>query len=370
MSGVRAGVLRTGLRWAPVLALAVLASPFLTGSSSAAQSEVVPGSDPAALALLRAAVRAESTLTYGGLEDVTGEDASDGGSDDTSSTRSADTAAGEVVAVSHVAGQGTVLMLSAVGTASGTRAGFLGAGARRPDLLVDLLQRCYRVVLDGTATVAGRPTRVVAVQDVEGQVAARFWVDDATGLLLRRDLVDRSGRTTASSAFRAVSLTGAPVSFLPPLLPTASTGGLDSASLQSYRSNGWPVPAALGGLALFDARQVPGDGTGDGGVLHLTYSDGLSTASVFVQRGRLDVADLPGARHAVLGGQHVLVLAGHPRQVVWDADGFVITVVADTDRDQLGGVVADLPHGQQDVSGWGRVERGLSRMVSWVNPFD
>ena len=65
------GAVRLRPRWAGALALALLAGPFLTGSSQAAPSDVVPGSDPAALALLRSAVRAESTLTYGGVEDVT-----------------------------------------------------------------------------------------------------------------------------------------------------------------------------------------------------------------------------------------------------------------------------------------------------------
>jgi sigma-E factor negative regulatory protein RseB len=356
--------LRLRIRWLLAAAVALVACPFLTGSSQAAASDVVPGSDPTALSLLRAAVRAESTLTYGGVEDVVGEDPADDGS---SSASGSGAGMSDVVAVSHVAGQGTVLMVR--GSSSGTRAGFLGAGARRPDLLVDLLQRSYRVVLDGTSSVAGRQTHVVAVQDANGVVAARFWVDDSTGLLLRRDLVDGSGRTTASLAFRAVSLTGAPVAFLPPLLPAASTGGLDQAGLAAYRDQGWPVEDRLGGMSLFDARRVTNPGAG-GDVLHLSYSDGLSTVSVFVQRGRLDGADVPGARHTRVAGQPVLVLAGHPRQLLWDAGGFVLTVVADADRDEVAAVVADLPHTTAAPTGWGRVERGLSRMVSWVNPFD
>jgi sigma-E factor negative regulatory protein RseB len=350
-----------GTRAVLAAAVALVACPFLTGSSQAASSDVVPGSDAAALALLRSAVRAESTLTYGGVEDVVGEDPAD---DDATS---GGTGASDVVAVSHVAGEGTVLMVR--GTTTGTRAGFLGADARRPDLLVDLLQRSYRVVLAGTATVADRPTHVVAVQDANGIVAARFWVDDATGLLLRRDLVDGTGQTTASLAFRAVSLTGAPVAFLPPLLPAASAGGLDQAQLDAYRATGWPVSDRLGGMTLFDARRVSGTGA-PGDVLHLSYSDGLSTVSVFVQQGRLDGADLPAARHATVAGQPVLVVAGHPRQLLWDAGRFVLTVIADADRDEVSAVVAQLPHTVAAPTGWGRVEHGLSRMVSWVNPFD
>jgi len=339
-------------RWLPALALAVLACPLLTSSSQAATSDIVPGSDPAALALLGSAVRAETGLTYGGVEVV---------ADGDDQQRQSD----QVVDVSHVAGQGTVVVTEATG--SGSRAGFLGENVRRPELLVGLLQRSYRIVLVGTGSVAGRAAHVVQAERPDGRVAAQFWVDDATGLLLRREVLDQSGRTAASFAFSRVWLAGNQVAYLPPLLPAVSTASLDQHTVASWAARGWPCLQDVGGLTLFDVRTLGGTATP---VLHLTYSDGLSTVSVFAQQARLDADAVPGAHAATVAGQRVLVVPGHPRQLVWGTHGFVLTVVADAAPDVVDAVVADLPHPDTAPAGWSRVGRGLARVVSWIDPFD
>ena len=280
-------------------AVALVACPFLTGSSQAAPADVVPGSDATALALLRSAVRAESTLTYGGVEDVVGEDPAD---DDATSGGGTGGGAGasDVVAVSHVAGEGTVLMVR--GTTTGTRAGFLGADARRPDLLVDLLQRSYRVVLAGTATVAGaadprrrRPGRERGrCGAVLGRRRDRPAPAPRPGGRHRTDdgvagvpggVADRSpGRVPAAAA--AVRLDRRPGPAPARRLPGAGVAG------QRPRRRHDPLRRAQD-----ESSRAP-----SGDVLHLSYSDGLSTVSVFVQQGRLDGADLPGG-HARDGGR-------------------------------------------------------------------
>lgn len=360
--------------WLPALALAVLACPLLSSSSQAATTDVVPGSDPVALALLSSAVRAETGLTYGGVEVVGDADAADDQRDDD-----------QVIDVSHVVGQGTVMLTAPTGTGTGTgtgsivkgstRAGFIGEDVRRPQLLVDLLQRSYRVLLAGDASVAGRTAHVVVAESPDGRVAARFWVDEATGLLLRRDVLDRSGRTASSFAFSRLSLDGQQVAYLPPLIPGVHGASLDQRTVAAWAARGWPCPEELGGLTLFDVRTVTasgaaGTGATAGTVLHLTYSDGLSTVSVFAQQGRLDASALPGARAATVAGQRVLVVPGHPRQLVWGTRGFVLTVVADAGPDVVDAVVRDLPRPAGAPTGWARVERGLARVVSWVDPFD
>ena len=47
--------------------------------------------------------------------------------------------------------------------------------------------------------------RVVEAQHPDGRVAARFWLDDATGLMLRREVLDRSGHLSASMVLSLVS---------------------------------------------------------------------------------------------------------------------------------------------------------------------
>jgi sigma-E factor negative regulatory protein RseB len=332
--------------------------PALVGSSPANASGAVPGSDPRALTLLRSAERAETAVGYQGVEEL---------SDLADQSGGADGSGAQLVEVSHLPGRGTVIVQRGSGTDPG-RAGFDDEDSRRPDLLVSLLQRTYRLVLGGSGTVVGRSTLVVLAERPDGSVAARFWVDAATGLLLRRDVDDPFGMPARTFAFQRLSLNSVPAPWLPPSLPKVTTPSLDEAQLASWQAKGWPCSRSLGGLSLFDARPVPADGPD---VLHLTYSDGLSTVSVFAQPGTLDVDAMgQSTSSATVGGQHVLVRAGQPRQLFWTAGGLVITVVADAPSDVLAAVVADLPHPGPPPTGWSRVERGLARVLSWLNPFD
>ena len=346
----------TAWRWVGLFAVGLLVSPALVGSSSAAPSDVVPGSDPRALALLGSAARAETAVTYRGTELVDTDDDLPGAP----APRSV-----QVVDVSHRVGDGTLVVVRGTAAAQ-ARAGFADATVRRPQLLVPLLQRAYRVDVEGVARVADRAARVVVARRSDGSVAGRFWVDVATGLVLRRDRVDRGGTTVASTRFTALSLDASAMAYLPPLLPTLTSASLDDATLQGWRARGWPCPSRLGDMTLYDARTVAGDAD----VLHLSYSDGLSTTSLFVQPGTLDVDGVGPTRVAVLAGQPVRVTDGEPRQVYWSADGYVLTLVSDAPAEDLAEVVAGLPRAQPAPTGLARLLNGLGRVGSWVNPFD
>jgi hypothetical protein len=140
---------------------------------------------------------------------------------------------------------------------------------------------------------------------------------------------------------------------------------LGPVQLAALRSGGWPVPGPLpGGLTLFDASQAA---TATGKVVDLAYSDGLSVVSVFVQRGRLPAA-LPGWRDTDLSGNQLYVRDPGEPNLTWSADGFVYTVVAGAPARTVAAVVNALPH-QVPVGFWGRMKRGIRRLLSWVNPF-
>jgi sigma-E factor negative regulatory protein RseB len=338
--------LRTGV----VLALALVATFGLMGPSDAASGAVVPGSDPRAQALLERAVAAENTTAYAGVEFMTvGDDGS----------------AIDVVNVTHLPGKGTVLVEDA-DNGTPVRAAFSGEDSSRPNLLLGLLGRSYRLVMGKQAEVAGRPALQVVAERADGSAAARFWIDTATGLLLRRDIISSAGQVVRRSEFVQLALSASSPRHLPVMLPALGGRPLDDGDLDDWRGRGWPCPRVLGGLSLFDARTVPD--TGDS-VLHLSYSDGLSTVSVFVQSGRLGAAILAETAPATVGGAQVRVRPGEPRQILWSTDGHVITVVADAPAETVAAVVAGLPHHASTATGWSRVERGVARVVSWFNPF-
>lgn len=299
---------------------------------------------------------------------------------------SSDDAAGLVVSslddVVHEPGAGLTVRGHAAG--SGTVAGgghdrdvtmpdrpdgtpYLEAAAAPAPL--SLLRSHYDVSLDRPGQVAGRPTRSLLLR--RGAVtAARLWLDDATGLLLRREVYDAAGRTTAAMAFLDVTVGPAPRSVADPVALAARPGGVDA-----IRRSGWVCPDGIGsdaaGLVLYDARTLR---TTAGGtpIMHLTYSDGLSSLSVFEQRGTLDPAAVRG--YAVTGGGsgRMHVRRGLPTRAVWQSGPTVVTVVSDAPDGRLAELVAAMPSTPPPGparSGWMATAAGaVLRAARWVTP--
>jgi hypothetical protein len=174
----------------------------------------------------------------------------------------------------------------------------------------------------------------------------------------------RAARSHSAKAGSAVGAPQAPAgSAAPAARPWADR--LGQAQLAALRTSGWPVPAAMpAGLALFGASE---SGTSPGRVVDLSYSDGLSVISLFLQRGQLPTA-LPGWRQTELGGHPVYLRNPAEPDLTWSAGGYVYTVVAGAPVAVIASAVDSLPH-QGRPGFWGRMNRGMHRMLSWINPF-
>jgi sigma-E factor negative regulatory protein RseB len=232
-----------------------------------------------------------------------------------------------------------------------------------------LIARNYDVVLEAPGSVAGRPADVVVANRADGSLAARFWLDSATGLLLRREVYDSRGATVRASAFVDITVGDvASAGHVPPMFPGRPSKKLSTARLGELRSAGWEVRGQLPlGLHLYDAREIAGTA---GPIVHLSYSDGLSTVSLFQQRGHLDQDKLGGYQEESLGPVRVYVRAGVPLRLTWSAGGTVYSVLADAPDETVEAVVAALPHAEESDGFLSRVRRGLGRFVSWLNPFE
>lgn len=367
--------------------------------SSAGSTSVSPGAaraltaDPRAVQLLHRAARAAVTTAYTGTAFV--------------STWDRDGAASYLVDVDNEPGAGTSVRVHA-SAANPEGAGYtvpagsqgLGASEAGPSQdEVDLLLHSYDLAVGGAEPVAGRATSVLEVRRPGAGVAARFWVDDGTGLVLRREVYDSAGQVVRANAFVSVDVDAARfVKHPPPLLPGRTGRELSQDQLAGWQARGWACPMTLpGGLRLVDARTVPGLGAGPDAqartdrasapatpgagagagasappspVLHLTFSDGLSAVSVFQQRGELDRSGMSGYRtERRPGGQEVLVSQGFPRRVLWSSHGTVFTVVGDGDE-LVDAAVDALPHaGAEPAGGRDRLRRGIERLASWIDPF-
>ncbi|GAB2657511.1 MucB/RseB C-terminal domain-containing protein [Arenimonas aestuarii] len=190
--------------------------------------------------------------------------------------------------------------------------------------------------LDGYQARLGQPGRVAghAVQRIEvlatdpWRYGYRLWLEKRSGLPLRVDLLDGQGRSIEQVAFTDIRLDQAPADA--DLMPSAPAELERVSPLPPHTGSqvGWTVPAPPAGFRLRATRPLP-----DGGV-HLLYSDGLASVSVYVERVggglRGDARRQRGAVHARsfwLDGWQVLAIGKVPAATV---DRFARTVRAVT----------------------------------------
>jgi sigma-E factor negative regulatory protein RseB len=253
--------------------------------------------------------------------------------------------------------------------------GLGGTGnAVAPDLLDEdlftLLERNYDLVVVGDTLCDGRPTVLVEARRPgrtgEAAVAGRFWIDRATQMVWRRDVLDDRGATVVSTAFSDLGFTRDTTPGPPAATSEAGVTRLDDAALADLVDDGWPIVDHLpDGLERFDALRHPD------GVVQLSYSDGLSTLSLFVQKGALP--EHTGGTLREIGTSLVHVSSTEPEQLVWAGAGRTWTLVSDASDATIEQAVLVLPHADDPVvhEGLGeRVWRGMSKVGAWLNPFD
>lgn len=203
--------------------------------------------------------------------------------------------------------------------------------------------------------VAGRATTVVVVADPSsGATRARFFVDAATGALLRRDVLDTHGNVVRQVSFEAFLPLGEPALAVPPR--TATTR--EPTTLRSVPS-GYRAPRSIGpGYRLLGRYRQPD------GVVQLYYGDGIFTLSLFEQPGTIDWGSLPAGTSQTVNGFDTRVYATPTSSVaVWSEHGLIVTCISDAAPDQVLSAVRGITGGQ----GGGGVGHDIAHFV--LGPF-
>jgi sigma-E factor negative regulatory protein RseB len=233
------------------------------------------------------------------------------------------------------------------------------------DRLLELLASNYQVVYAGQGSADNRAALVVEVRRPGGGLAARFWLDAATKLPLRREIFADDARLISEDSFTSLQVGAGGLGAMPVPAAAPWTAQLDRSRLATLRAKGWPLPAQLpGDLVLFAATERPAS---SGPVIDVSYSDGLNVVSVFVQRGLL-ARPTPGWRKITVDGRGVYSVNPDERSFAWSANGFVYTMVADAPMATVGQVVSTMPGAARPPGFWQRIAHGLHRLVSWLNP--
>jgi sigma-E factor negative regulatory protein RseB len=368
--------------------------------SAAATAAPAEEDDTRALLLLRRAVVAATSLGYSGTQVVTswrpdGDTARLVDVRQWPDGRRVETLRDAADAVAPAGAAGASESSGSASSASRTISASRGAAERALSLrALDVLAASYELRVSGRSWVAGRVATLVTALRGDA-VAARLWVDDRTGLLLRQEINDAAGNVRRMFAFievrpgspevaapftlpadrripdagppRARAVNGAFVREQPPR--QSPVPGWQRATSDSQRQ-GWcagvECPDTLpAGFRLLDVRR----GTAAGApVVQLVYSDGLSSISVFQQPGRLDPEKLTGFRADTWDGARVYVGEGWPLRLTWQGGQRVFTAVSDAEAPDLHAAISTFPQErtETDDGAFTAIGRGMRSVLEWL----
>jgi sigma-E factor negative regulatory protein RseB len=330
----------------PLPAVAVVPTPNASGEDS-----------PSAVSWLERAAAAPDRVSYHGTQIIT--------------SWGPQGASSAMLDIVHAASQGSEVTVVGAGASPGAKA-FVQRANQTAGPTVDggplsLLQATYQLVYKCCTDTIGRAAVLIEALRGDRTLAARFWIDKATGLLLQRQLFSVDGRTLVrATVFTDLQLENSEfLGHLPPMAP-GGVKAVGMSKVDSLRSQGWTCSAALpASLQLYDVHQDTATNS-----LQFSYSDGLFNVSLFEQRGELDPAAVAGYTWTMTStGARVYQRNGMPSYAMWSSGGIVYTLVGDLPYEQLGQVIAAFPHQPPPkVTAVQRMGTGLAKIAMWLTP--
>ncbi len=216
---------------------------------------------------------------------------------------------------------------------------------------LDLLRRNYVPVMGPMDQIAGRPVRTISlVNRYNGATTMRLWIDAATNLMLQRQQYAADGSLVTQMRFDTIRYTQEiPLSLFTPPASYATTPGPS----RGVPSDNPSRVMAHCGFAAKAPRYLPegftpvaADLADENGVrtLHLLYSDGLRTVSLF-ENARGAAVDMSGYHPSAftagaLRGQ--AVDQGPTTLLAWSQGRLRFALVGDLNRNELEKIAASI----------------------------
>ncbi len=216
-----------------------------------------------------------------------------------------------------------------------------------------LLYANYRAVPAGGEIVAGRPTKsLVLINNYTGERVARVWIDAETKLVLRKETFHADGSIATSSRFAELRYTqkipdeifstNVPEGYSEVTEADREPPSLDTDRVAREAGFKPASPADLPeGFALVGASVETVNGTK---TVHLNYSDGLRTLSLFENAAGAEAdfgADKP--RTIKLGEDEGKVIEhGASTLIAWKEKQLTLTLIGDLSRAELGRIATSV----------------------------
>ena len=159
---------------------------------------------------------------------------------------------------------------------------------------LDKLRNYYTINQMGEDRIAGRATSVLDVEPIDAyRYGYRYWLDNETRVLLKCDLLDENGTIVEQMMYTAFDNHAdvPPSAFDIPELEGYTRKTLNKSRSATARI-GWRPKNVPQGFMLTQSNTRGSEGSN---ALHLMYSDGLASVSVFIEPGESSAHRLEGA---------------------------------------------------------------------------
>lgn len=215
-----------------------------------------------------------------------------------------------------------------------------------------LLMRNYRAVLEPDDNIAGRAVNAVAmINKYTGQTVMRLWIDTQTKLVLKKERYASNGAVTYQMRFEQIRYT----SGIPKEIFTIPTSGFAREQAPAHAMPSSDLQAVLR-TAGFQAKHpkylpegfvpVAGDVNDVKGVrtLHLLYSDGIRTVSLFENAGgsAVDLSHFSVHSTKIESKDAQYVEQGATTLLAWSAESLHYALVGELRREELVRIAASV----------------------------
>lgn len=187
---------------------------------------------------------------------------------------------------------------------------------------INALRAYYTFRMEGVERMAGKEAQKISIMPRDKyRYGYHLWVDRKTGLLLRTDLLNEAGKPVEQFMFTGIHyLKHVPDKLLEPGISGREFTWYEPQEPREDASPSvrhWSVDELPAGFSL-DVYRIHKLATGRAPIVHMVYSDGMSSVSVFIER-------LSKRTDTLLGSSRVGAVNAYGREL----KGYYATVVGE-----------------------------------------